>query len=339
MSSTKYPHNHEGEFIPKSDMEDLLERTCEECDYPEICALMSRFPEWTPYIANLSRELNRDLAASYTKQILRAIKARVINIVDPRMIGYGVESFTGYVTDLIRRARWDSPIWQVYDDIYEYPSPCCRELMLLLPELSDKQLRIIHRIVWDETILQDLLDRSTMSHNTMTNFFRTIIRGHAAGVLDVNRMGACLSIAHFKRVIRRALRRAAASASAPVSITTAFTPASKPARPACDIVSRHICGTLELDEIAKYAKELGAEYATALLKTIPVEKRRDALSHYLRTGDLLGVTHDAKCDLLYGVFRNTILEIPTHATGVFSNAYVAGYQSRIELYTEVFCTV
>jgi hypothetical protein len=267
MSFTRYPHNHEGDLISRSDMEYLWERTCEECDYPEICALMSRFPEWTPYIANLSRELNRDLAASYTKQILCAIKARVINIVDPRMIGTGIESFTEYITDLIRRARRDSPIWQVYGDIYDYPSPCCRKLMLLLPELSDKQLRMLHTMMRFEINVK-LLNDSLMPHNVMTNFFRTIIRGHAAGVLNVNSMGARPSMADFKKVIRRALHCAAVSASAPVSIKTAFTPASKPARAARDILSTpvlslHICGALELDEMAKHAKELGAEYATS----------------------------------------------------------------------------
>jgi hypothetical protein len=168
---------------------------------------MTRFPEWTPFIASgyLHTRMHDRI---YPKQILRAITARVIDFVNPWMIHAGGEYFSQHVTDLIRRAKnGTAPIWQVYHEIYEYPSPCCRDLMLLLPQLSDKQLRIIHHIMCEEREWRWLVGNPAISHNEMTNFFRTIIRGHAAGVLNVDRMSACSSIAHFKKVIRRAVRR------------------------------------------------------------------------------------------------------------------------------------
>ena len=280
---------------------------------PVIADLVKRYPEWAPTIDYICSRGKRSI---YFRQIERATNANVICFIDPETAKGGTDVFTKHVTKMIRRAHYDSIIWDIYNDLSPYKSRNCQTLIRMLPEMSDKQLRGIYSIIrgeinslWKEfNYFSNWMRSYLVAPNIMNNFAREIIRGHKAGVLCANRINACTSMSHFVKVIRRALRR--------LNITkTAITTRSL---------------------IIAHAKRLGAKYATALLKTVPVEQRRNALSHYLDTTMLIGVTRNNECAILEDEFRRSVEHYSPQIQTLYVNSYYLGYQERLELFGKCF---
>jgi hypothetical protein len=308
-------------------------------DFPNILALLERCDDWTCYIAYIG---GRSKRSEYLRQIERATNANVINLVDPAMIKAGAEAFTEHVSNLIHRTRSEySPIWDMYNDLSFYRGIHCKALIRALYKFTDKQLRGIYRIIRGEfDRLWSLSSRATVplsmrkfrvDNNVMNNFAREILRGHNAGVLCVNRINACRSMPHMVFVIRRALRRRAAAPSPPPVPASAFKP-----RRVVKVVSEAPLDPMTETAIVTSAKGLGAKYATILFRTIPLEQRRAALSHYLDTTELRGTSSNFQTALCEDEYRMSVEHYCSRVQTLYRKAHFDGFHKRLELFAETY---
>ncbi len=298
---------------------------------PSVLALLERHDVWTRYIAYIG---GRSKSSDYLRQIERATNANVINFVDPAVILGGIESFTEHVSNLIHRTRSEySPIWDMYNDLSFYHGPNCQKLIQTFYKFTDKQLRGIYRVIRNEfDRLWSSMRKYRVDANVMDNFAREILRGHDAGLLCVNRINACRSMSHMVFVIRRALRRRAATPLRPPTIPA---PASKPRR-VVKVVSEVPLDPMTETAIVTSAKGLGAKYATILFRTIPLEQRRAALSHYLDTTELRGTSSNFQSRQCEDEYRMSVEHYCSRVQTLYRKAHFDGFHKRLEVFAEGF---